>query len=171
MLVRHLVASGLIAGLLSLLAADAFSASDATTGKPVGEKSAESEIARYCGNVAPSAAEARLAWQMKRLAEMETHVRQALDELGKREDETREWVLKREQITRAATDDLVGIYSKMSAESAAAELAAMDDVLAASVLMKLKPQAAAVILNEMDPDHAGHLTTMMAGGVLGTGKS
>jgi flagellar motility protein MotE (MotC chaperone) len=135
------------------------------------ERSAESEIARYCGNIAPSAAEARLAWQMRRLVETETRVRQSLDELGRRADDTREWVLKREQMTKAATDDLVAIYNKMPAEGAAAQLATMDDMIAASVLMKLKPQAAAGILSEMDPDRAGRLTTMIAGGALGAGKS
>lgn len=152
-----------------LLSADAFSAFDGA--KPKGEKSTESEIARYCGAIAPSAAEARLAWQMRRLAEIETRARQALDELGKREDATREWVQKREQMTKAATEDLVAIYTKMPVEGAAAELASMDDMLAASVLMKLKPQSAAKILSEMDPDRAGHLTSMIAGGALGAGKS
>ncbi len=108
---------------------------------------------------------------MRRLAEIETRVSQALDALGKREDETREWVQKREKMTKAATEDLVAIYNKMPAEGAAAELAAMDDTLAASVLMKLKPQTAAGILSEMDPDRAGHLSSMISGGALTPSKS
>ncbi len=156
---------------MALLTANAYSASDVPTAKPGAEKSAENEIARYCGAVAPSAAEARLAWQVKRLAEMETRVRQALDDLGKREDEAREWVQKREQMTKSANEDVVGIYAKMPAESAAAQLSTMDDAVAVAVLMKLKPQAAAGILNEMDPDRAGHLAAMISGGAPGAGKS
>lgn len=161
-----LAVAGLLAGALSLLSVDPLSAFDSSKGK-----GPDSEIARYCGNIAPSAAEARLAWQMKRLIETETRVRQALEDLSRREDETREWVLRRDQLVKAATDDLVAIYNKMSAESAASQLGNMDDRVAAAVLMKLKPQAAAGILNEMDVDHASHLSTLIAGGALGAGKT
>ena len=51
----------------------------------------------------------------------------------------------------------------MSAEAAAAQIDDMGDVVAASLLAKLKPQAAAAILNEMDPEKASHLTTMISG--------
>jgi flagellar motility protein MotE (MotC chaperone) len=171
MFARQFAASSLLAGAIALIAANAFSASESTNARSGAERSVDSEIARYCGAVAPSAAEARLAWQMKRLAEMETRVRQALDELRKREGEAREWVQKRDQMTKAANEDVVGIYAKMPAEGAAAQLGAMDETVAVSVLMKLKPQVAAGILNEMDPDRAGHLASMISGGAPGAGKS
>jgi flagellar motility protein MotE (MotC chaperone) len=157
--------------LICLMAAAPLFAGEAVKPRSAAEKGAEGEIARYCGNIAPSAAEARLAWQMKKLAELETRARQAFDDLSRREDATREWVVKRDQMVKAATDDLVAIYSKMSAESAAAQLSSVDDNVAASVLMKLKPQAAASILNEMDVEHASHLSNMIAGGAFGAGKS
>jgi flagellar motility protein MotE (MotC chaperone) len=37
--------------------------------------------------------------------------------------------------------------------------------------MKLKPQTAAGILSEMDPDRAGHLLSMISGGALTPNKS
>ena len=87
------------------------------------------------------------------------------------ESETREWVTKREELMKAATDDVVTIYSKMSTDAAATQISNMDDVVAASILSKLKPQAAGAILNEMDPDRASRLTTLMSGGAPEDKKS
>jgi len=127
------------------------------------DKPADSEISRYCGNVAPSAAEARVNFQMKRLNELEARVRDEVAELKRRESEARDWVIKREQLTKAATDDVVAIYAKMSAEAASSQLASMEELMAASILSKLKPQTASAILNEMETDKAAKLTTMMSG--------
>ena len=64
---------------------DAF-AQDGVKPKPpaVGpDKAVENEIARYCGNLAPSAAEARIAYQTRRLLELEAQVKQRIAELEK----------------------------------------------------------------------------------------
>jgi len=146
-------------------------AQDTVKPKPATERAAETEIARYCANIAPSAAEARLNHQLKTLSAIDARVTEALEELDKRERETRDWVLKRQELMKAANEDLVAIYTKMTAEAAAAQIDAMEDTVAASLLAKLKPQAAAAILNEMDPDKASHLMTMIAGSSAGANKS
>ena len=121
------------------------------------------EIVRYCANVEPSAAEARMEYQSRRLAELEARVKAEIDELKKHEDAAREWVNKRDAFMKSASEDVVQIYAKMAADAAAGEMASMDDQLAASILSKLKPQAASAILGEMDADKAGRLTTLMSG--------
>jgi len=126
------------------------------------ERSAEAVVSRYCANVAPLAAEARLALQAKRLTELEGQIKQRIAELEKKEAEAREWVSKREALINAATDDVVAIYGKMEPEAAALQLAAMDEPMAVAILSKLNPRAASAILNEMDAVKAGKLTGLIS---------
>ena len=63
---------------------------------------------------------------------------------------------------RAATDDVVAIYGKMQAENAARQISAMDDQMAASILGRLKPNAAAAIFSEMDASRASRLSSLIA---------
>lgn len=138
-------------------------AEEAQKPKPAPEKGAESEIARYCVAIAPSAVEARLNYQLKQLMALEERVKEEAAALEKREAEARDWVTKREEMMKAATDDVVAVYAKMSAEAAAIQLADMDEAVAISILAKLKPQVASAILNEMDNEKAAKLTTIMSG--------
>ena len=127
------------------------------------DRSVDGEIAKFCTNFAPTAAEARIAYQTKRLNELEARVRAEVEALEKREASAREWVSKRDAMFKAASDDVVAVYAKMSAEAAAGQIATMDETLAAGILAKLKPPVASAILAEMDADHAGRLTTLMSG--------
>lgn len=104
-----------------------------------------------------------MEFQAARLGELEARMKTEIEELKKREDAAREWVEKRDELMKAASQDIVQIYSKMAADAAAAQMGAMDDQLAASILSKLKPQSASAILGEMDADKAGRLTTLMSG--------
>lgn len=167
----HIRNSIWVAAALWLAASAACGAQDNVKPKPSNDRGGESEIARYCANIAPSAAEARLNYQLAKLSAIDARVKEALEALDKREQETREWVLERQKLMQAANDALVAIYTKMSAESAAAQIEAMDDTVAASLLAKLKPQAAAAILDEMNPEKASHLTAMIAGNSAGANKS
>ena len=135
----------------------------AAADRPVAEKPLDPDAGRYCANVAPSIAEARIAWQTKRLAELDGQVRQRIAELEKAEASARQWIVRRDDLMRAARDDLVAIYSKMEPESAARQLAALDDRMAAAILSKLKPGAAGAILGEMEADRASRLATLLAG--------
>ena len=130
---------------------------------PAAERSAEDEISRYCAAVAPSAAEARATYQLRRLTDLQADMREAVEKLVNKENEAREWVVKREGMMKSATEDVVAIYAKMSPEAAAPQLAAMDDNIAAAVLAKLNPRAAGAILAEMQSDKAAKLSLLIAG--------
>ena len=68
---------------------------------------------------------------------------------------------------RQAADSVATIYAKMRPDSAALQLAAMDDPVAAAILFKLPPRASSAILNEMEVDRAARLTRLMAGSDAG----
>ena len=121
---------------------------------PPADKPADSDVSRYCANVAPSIAEARIAWQTKRLNELDAQVKQRIADLEKAEAAARDWVAKREAMMKAASDDVVAIYAKMQPESAARQISTMDDRMAAAILGKLKPTAAGAILDEMEAERA-----------------
>jgi flagellar motility protein MotE (MotC chaperone) len=150
--------------LAAACASQAFAQNDAKQKSNAGapEKSADG-VARYCANVAPLAAEARIAWQTKRLTELEEQVKERIAELDKKEAEARDWVTKRETLLNSASQAVVAIYSKMEPEAAAAQLASMDDATAAAILSKLNTHAASAILNEMEAAKAGKLTAIMSG--------
>jgi flagellar motility protein MotE (MotC chaperone) len=135
------------------------------------DKPAEIEASRYCANAAQSITEARIAWQTKRLSELDAEVEQRLADLEKAEASVREWVSRREALLRAANDDLVAIYTKMQPESAAVQISAMDDQMAAAILGKLKPSAAGAILDEMEAERASKLEVFLSGGGGGEKKS
>ena len=127
------------------------------------ERTAETDAGRFCSNVAPSVAEARIAWQTRRLSELDAQVKQRLADLEKAEASVQEWVAKRDAVLKAASDDLVAIYARMQPERAAAQLSAMDDQMAAAILGKLKPSAAGAILDEMEAERAGKLASFLSG--------
>ena len=72
---------------------------------------------------------------------------------------------------KSASDDLVAIYAKMQPETAATQIAAMDDQMAAAILGKLKPGAAGAILNEMEAERASKLAVVLSGATSGGKKS
>ena len=151
------------AALASGLAIGGAAAEDAKV-KPAAPAAApESEIARYCGALTPSAAEARAAFQIRRLADLQKEVREEVEKLEAKEAAAREWVIKRDDMMKAANDDVAAIYGKMPAEAAAAQLAAMEEPVAVSVLTKLNPHAASAILSEMQAEKAAKLSTLIAG--------
>jgi flagellar motility protein MotE (MotC chaperone) len=126
--------------------------------------SAEDEISKYCSALAPSTNEARAAYQLRRLADLEREVRDEVEKLEAKEAAAREWVTRRETMMKQATDDVVSVYAKMAPDAAAPQIAAMDEYVAAAILSKLKPQAASAILGEMEADRAARLSTLMSGG-------
>jgi flagellar motility protein MotE (MotC chaperone) len=135
------------------------------------ERVAETDAIRFCAAVAPSVAEARIAWQTKRLAELDAQVQQRLADLEKAEAAMQEWVAKRDAMLKAASDDLVAIYSRMQPENAAVQLSALDDQMAAAILGKLKPAAAGAILDEMEAERASRLESFLSGAGAGAKKS
>jgi flagellar motility protein MotE (MotC chaperone) len=127
------------------------------------DRAAEIEASRFCANVAPSIAEARIAWQTKRLSELDAQVKQRLADLEKAEESVQEWVAKRDAMLKTASEDLVAIYARMQPENAAIQIGAMDDQMAAAILGKLKPGVAGAILNEMEAERASRLASFLSG--------
>ena len=139
--------------------------------KATADKTADIGASRFCANVAPSIAEARIAWETRRLIELDAQVKQRLADLEKAEASVQEWVAKRDASLKVAGDNLVAIYAKMQPETAATQIAAMDDQMAAAILGKLKPGAAGAILNEMEAERASRLATFLSGAANGQKKS
>ena len=117
---------------------------------------------QYCANVVNIAADARIAWEMKRLDDLETQIKQKITELAAKEAESREWIAKRDEFMKKAEDDVVAVYAKMEPEAAAGQLILMDEGMAAALLSKLNPKVASAILDEMDAGKAARLTDQMS---------
>jgi flagellar motility protein MotE (MotC chaperone) len=120
-----------------------------------------SELQQFCTNNAAAAAAARLDRQTAKLVELEGQIGQRLQDLEAKRLEIAAWLRKREEAMQLATDGVVAIYARMRAEAAAQQLAAMDDAIAAAILVKLPARSAGVILNEMEAGRAARLTRIM----------
>jgi flagellar motility protein MotE (MotC chaperone) len=142
-----------------------------TPDKAVVDKPLDIEASRFCANAAPSIAEARIAWETKQLSELDAQVKQRLADLEKAEASMKDWIAKRDTSLKAASDELVAIYAKMQPETAATQIAAMDDQMAAGILSKLKPGAAGAILNEMEAERASKLAVVLSGTASAEKKS
>lgn len=135
----------------------------------IANKAPDIEASRFCANAGPSIAEARIAWERKQLGDLDAQVKQRLADLEKAQASIQEWVAKRDAMLKSASDDLVAIYAKMQPETAATQIAAMDDQMAAAILGKLKAGTAGAILNEMEADRASKLAVVLSG-VSSAGK-
>jgi flagellar motility protein MotE (MotC chaperone) len=136
--------------------------------KPEAEpKKAEADagdgVQQYCSNVANFAADARIAWQMKRLNELDAEIKQKIGELEAKETESKQWIDKRAELMKKADESVIAIYAKMRPEAAAAQMAIMEDGTAAALLARLNPRVASSILNEMDAGKAARLTDLISG--------
>jgi flagellar motility protein MotE (MotC chaperone) len=124
----------------------------------------ESDLARrYCVAIADTAADARIAWQKAKLAEVEQQIGKRIAALEAKTAEYKSWLERREEFSRRATETLRQIYSKMEPDAAAPQLVAMDEETAASILAKLDPHSTSAILNEMQPEKAARLAATIAG--------
>ena len=140
-----------------------------TPDKATADRAQDIEASRFCANAAPSIAEARVAWEKKKLDDLDAQVKQRLADLEKGEASMQEWVAKRDAMLKSASDDLVAIYAKMEPAAAATQIAGMDDQMAAAILGKLKTGTAGAILNEMEADRASKLAVVLSG-VTSVGK-
>ncbi len=161
--VNRLASLGAIILIAGMSAGGAHAQNDAKPKSAAPAADNRDSVSRYCDNAAPVAAEARIAWQSKKLSELEGQLKQRIADLDAKEAEAREWVAKREAMMSAASDDVVAIYAKMDPQAAAAQMATVDTSIAAAILAKLKPNAAGAILDEMDPAKAGELTGILSG--------
>jgi flagellar motility protein MotE (MotC chaperone) len=115
------------------------------------------ENQQYCGNIANAIVVARAEMQQKRLVELEQQLQQRLTEFQSRRSQFQELLDRYDALIKKTDDTLINVYSKMKPESAATQLANLDDESAASLLLQLKPKNSSAILSEMDAFHAALL--------------
>ncbi len=121
----------------------------------------ETEVERFCSNIADAARDRRYMLQTKELETLQQEVDKRLALLEEKRAEYEAWMKRREEFIAMATDSVVKIYGGMRADAAAERLAELDARLAAAILMKLDSRKAGVILNEMERKAAASLTSIM----------
>ena len=131
--------------------------------RPAPGNQPESDVAKFCANIADAALDARVAWQQKELEAAEAKLRQRIAELEAKRAEYEQWLKLREDFLKKAEDNVVEIYSRMNPDAAAQQIASMADDTAAAVLAKLRARSASAILNEMEPARGAHLADTLAG--------
>jgi flagellar motility protein MotE (MotC chaperone) len=122
----------------------------------------ESEIQRFCSNIADAARDRRYALQAEELKQLQAGIDERMKALDAKRAEYEEWLKRREVFLARAEDGVVKIYAGMKPDAAAERLAMVNAELAAAILMKLDSRKASVILNEMDQKAAATLTGIMA---------
>jgi flagellar motility protein MotE (MotC chaperone) len=118
---------------------------------------------QYCYNIADPAADARVAWQAKKIAEMEGELDKRVVELDAKTEELKTWLARRDEFSRKAAEKLVGFYTRMRPDAAALQLAVMDEETAAAVLTKLEPKVASAVMGEMETTRAARLASIISG--------
>ncbi|TPM36960.1 hypothetical protein FJ967_18205 [Mesorhizobium sp. B2-3-4] len=122
----------------------------------------QSEIERFCSNIADAARDRRYALQAEELKQLQAGIDQRMKALDEKKAEYESWLKRREVFLARAEDSVVKIYAGMKPDAAAERLAIVNADLAAAILMKLDSRKAGVILNEMDQKAAATLTGIMA---------
>ena len=145
-----------------ITAADTIPTQNPATNQPV-ITFEEAIILKYCTHVSNAASDGRLAWQAKRIEDMDNKLRMRIAELETKRSEVEDWLRRREDALRKADDALVAVYSKMKPDAAAQQFSAMDEAGAAAILIKLNPRMASTVLNEIDPSRAARIAAEMAG--------
>jgi flagellar motility protein MotE (MotC chaperone) len=118
---------------------------------------------QYCFNTADSAADARFAWQARKIKEMEAELDKRAQQLEAKTEEYKQWLQRRDEFSRKAHEKLVGFYSRMRPDAAALQLATLDEEMAAAVVTKLETKVASQIMGEMDPERAAKIATIISG--------
>lgn len=118
---------------------------------------------QYCFNTVDTAADARFAWQAKKIKEMEAELDKRAQMLESKTLEYKRWLERRDEFSRKAHEKLVGFYSRMRPDAAALQLATLDEEMAAAVVTKLETKVASQIMGEMNPERAAKIATIISG--------
>ncbi|MGI9465403.1 MAG: MotE family protein [Aestuariivirgaceae bacterium] len=162
----HMVRAAISATVIGLMAGTGAAeemAAEKGMAKPAMPPVKPSPAAAYCTNVGDAADEARAAWRLKLLKEMEAKIEQRMAALDARRQQVEAWMRRREAFIEQAQKSLVDIYTKMRPDASAQQLSVMDDHTAAAILLKLNPRTASAILNEIQPARAARLASVIAG--------
>jgi len=127
------------------------------------QKAPVSDIQKFCLNNIGVLKDARLRWQTAKLSELEKRLQKQIEELDAKRVEYSQWLARRDEAMKAIQENVVAIYAQMRPETAAQQLAAMEDNMAAIILGKLTSRKASAILNEMEAGRAAKLTNTIVG--------
>jgi len=119
-------------------------------------------VGRFCRNVEAQAETALFELQMQRLEAKKLEINERIDLLEKKRAEYENWLKKRDDFLEQTQNSFIAIISKMKPAAAAEQLALSDDMVAASIILKLKPATASAIMNELPPEKAANLTHILA---------
>lgn len=148
--------------LALLFCAAAAQATDKPASADPASDAAQSEVERFCGNIADSVRDRRYALQKAELEKLQGELDARLKALEEKRAEYEHWLKKRDDFMALAEESVVGIYRTMRPDAAAERLAELQVELAASILIKLDARKAGVILNEMERKSAAAVTAVMA---------
>jgi flagellar motility protein MotE (MotC chaperone) len=154
---RSALACGALAPFLCLSA----QATESATERPAPGAALKAEH-EYCANIAAAAEELRLERRRKELAELEKEVAARLLALEARQNELRATLDRLDTFERKANDSLVGLYSGMKPEAAAAQFAQLDDDVAAALMLSMKTKVSSLILAEMEAARGAALVKMIS---------
>ena len=102
----------------------------------------ESEIQRFCSNIADAARDRRYALQAQELTELQAGIDQRMKALEDKRAEYEQWLKRREVFLARAEDGVVKIYAGMKPDAAAERLAMVNVDLAAafwSISLRMTP--------------------------------
>ncbi|AQX20289.1 MotE family protein [Bartonella sp. WD16.2] len=119
------------------------------------------EVERFCDNIGSQAADARFQLQRQQLQQLRDQIDERVKILEEKRREYEVWLEKRNEFLSMAEDSLVEIISKMRPDAAAAQLALMSDLVAASLVLKLSPKISSAIMNELPPEKSAELTQIL----------
>ena len=128
----------------------------------------QNDIETFCTNIADPARERRYTIKKQKLEDLQRRIEAQMLALESKRAELDEWVSRRDAFADRARESLVEIYSRMRPDAAAERLSLLSDMLAAAILMKLKPSKAGVILNEMETEKAAAISTVIAASGAGS---
>jgi flagellar motility protein MotE (MotC chaperone) len=138
---------------------------------PPGTAEAPANVKSYCENIADQALDARFLAQKAELTRLEEELAQRTALLEAKKAEYQEWLKRRDDFINKAEGSLVKLYSKIKPDSAAPQLAAMDEEAAAALLLKLSAKASSAILDQMDSAKAARLVSVMIGAAKPSDRS
>lgn len=115
------------------------------------------EVQDLCTNIAASIEVERLSRQQKALAEIEDQIKSRLAALELKETEVSSRIERLEAFEKKTDDSLIAFYAGMKADAAAAQLAELDEDIAAGILLRLKTKSSSAILNEMPAERGAAL--------------
>ena len=131
-------------------------------GTPTSAIISESELLAYCMNVSNENEQLREQMVRSRLNEAKAEVDGKLDELAVRIEELKSWLEKREKFLALANETLVDVYKQMRSDAAASQMMQLNPLLSAAIVAKLPSKTASSIMMEMKPEAAARITELLA---------